>query len=384
MIRTIHLSHETVWSAVRGEPIGFLDGGMASVEDLGTEPLAVRVGSYIVRPGIEGAQREEFGFEQQVVTELFADEESDDVLYAEYADNTSRLRDAARMTVERAAAVKLSRRRKDLAYLFLHGPLVDPVAPYWGPLGVPPFRQGALAGMEVELSELKSLVGTRAEGQLCHLIAVQRYLVHQLFLAGFPVVGVIERASPSRAVTEQFLVTLETTGSLEPVEAQAMRKTIRDFRISDALLFGALLEEGQYLSPVAVNKNDVAKSPDVWKSVIGAIERPFTSYVKPTEEALPFRVETTLSTGDPRNEQLFSLVIHMSRLLPRYAFPVGLDIVDKHAKIPAWMSRQIRKELVAGLLRRAIESGDQRQIQLVRRRLLMTPRDMWFRPGTDL
>jgi hypothetical protein len=163
-----------------------------------------------------------------------------------------------------------------------------------------------------------------------------------------------------------------------------MRRTVRDFRISDALLFGAILEEGQYLAPIAVNKNDVAKSPDEWKAVIGAIEKPLTSYVKATEEALPFRVETTLSRSDERMGHLFSLVVHMSRLLPRYSFPVGLDIVDKHAKIPAWMSRQIRKELVAGLLRQAVESGDQRQIRLVRRRLLMTPRDMWFRPGTDL
>src|SRR5262249_51222403 len=62
MIRTIPVSHEPIWSAVRGKPIGFLDGGMAAVEDLGTEPLAVRVGSYIVRPGVEGSEREEFGF----------------------------------------------------------------------------------------------------------------------------------------------------------------------------------------------------------------------------------------------------------------------------------------------------------------------------------
>jgi len=33
--------------------------------------------------GVEGTRREEFGFEQQMVTELFSDEESDDVLYAE-------------------------------------------------------------------------------------------------------------------------------------------------------------------------------------------------------------------------------------------------------------------------------------------------------------
>ena len=43
----LQLSHGAVWSAVRGQPIGFLDGGMASLEDLGTEPLAVRVGSYM-------------------------------------------------------------------------------------------------------------------------------------------------------------------------------------------------------------------------------------------------------------------------------------------------------------------------------------------------
>jgi hypothetical protein len=74
------------------------------------------------------------------------------------------------------------------------------------------------------------------------------------------------------------------------------------------------------------------------------------------------------------------LIVHMSRLLPRYSFPVGLDIVDKHAKVPEWMSRQLGVMLSAQLMRKAMDTGNPSAIRLVRRVLSTNPRDWLFRP----
>jgi hypothetical protein len=77
---------------------------------------------------------------------------------------------------------------------------------------------------------------------------------------------------------------------------------------------------------------------------------------------------------------LLSLVYHTSRLLPDYAFPVGLDIADKYAKIPDWLSKGISDKLATATLSKALQTGDQRTIMLVKKFLSQNPRDFFFRP----
>ena len=36
-----------------------------------------------------------------------------------------------------------------------------------------------------------------------------------------------------------------------------------------------------------------------------------------------------------------------ANLLPNYAFPIGLDIVDKYAAIPGWMTKAYRQLILA-------------------------------------
>ena len=38
-------------------------------------------------------------------------------------------------------------------------------------------------------------------------------------------------------------------------------------------------------------------------------------------------------------EKDFEYILSCSKLLPSYGYPVGLDIVDKSAKIPSWLGR---------------------------------------------
>ena len=73
--------------------------------------------------------------------------------------------------------------------------------------------------------------------------------------------------------------------------------------------------------------------------------------------------------------------MHSALLLPQYAFPVGLDIVDKFARIPDWMSRPINTHTAVQALKRALDSGDKRLFDALRRMLCGSQREWLLRPG---
>jgi hypothetical protein len=65
------------------------------------------------------------------------------------------------------------------------------------------------------------------------------------------------------------------------------------------------------------------------------------------ENALALRVEFPLNIGQQDDVQLVMAKVHQyARLLPNYAFPVGLDVVDKFAKVPKWMVDAYRKYIM--------------------------------------
>lgn len=105
-----------------------------------------------------------------------------------------------------------------------------------------------------------------------------------------------------------------------------------------------------------------------------------STYVKPSDASQPFRVEAFEDVRD--FETIVALVVHTSRLLPSYGFPVGLDIVDRYAKVPAWMSKGVRSRHSIELLRTALASGDPRALTFAKRMLASKGRDWLFRPTT--
>jgi len=74
------------------------------------------------------------------------------------------------------------------------------------------------------------------------------------------------------------------------------------------------------------------------------------------------------------------MIMHTSRLLPRYGFPVGLDIADKFAKVPAWMSKGIQNQHAVILLKHALKTGNQKTIEYAKKMLVARGRDWLFRP----
>ena len=51
-----------------------------------------------------------------------------------------------------------------------------------------------------------------------------------------------------------------------------------------------------------------------------------------------------------------------SKLLPNYGFPAGLDVVDKAAKIPAWLGRAAKSYYSKYYLDLAIESKNTKNV----------------------
>ena len=68
------------------------------------------------------------------------------------------------------------------------------------------------------------------------------------------------------------------------------------------------------------------------------------------------------------------------RLLKNYSFPVGLDIVDKLAKTPGWMRKNVRTNAIMVTMRKAMESGDKRAIALARKIAVSSDRSFFNRP----
>lgn len=376
-ILSVNVDQGKLWRSVKGHRIGFIDGGVASVESLGSEPLAIRIGCYTVIPGERGPDRETFDFAPQLVDELFSPEDSDDGIFEEFDENTSKLRDIARITLEAAGAFRAVREHPDLKFLFLHGPLVNPVAPY---ADMPVFRELALSRMGISSADVLSSIPSlpRLPAAERHFIAVYRYLLDKIWTSGIPVVGVIERSGSSTALAHEILLREESKGAVRSQTTEALR-IMKDYRITDSLLFSLLLKEGEYLRPIQINKNARRKAPEEWKAVIEHYPQPWSTYVRPTNESMPFRVEMNV---DNVNDQavVVSLVVHMARLLPQYAFPVGLHIVDKFAKVPAWMSRQISRQQAAQLIHKAMSTRDPAIIAATKLFLIGNKRDWLLRP----
>jgi hypothetical protein len=105
-------------------------------------------------------------------------------------------------------------------------------------------------------------------------------------------------------------------------------------------------------------------------------------YVHVSETTEPLRVEVFEELGAEQLVEAVRRTYLYARLLPGYGFPVGLDIVDKYAHVPAWLtdaySKLIRYHLGVSLQQGEISDADMRRILV--QAIYMTHRDWLFRP----
>lgn len=366
-------SPSSFWPAQRGKAYAFVDGGVASIDLPSAAPIGIRVGSYVVRPGERDLEkRERFTVELSLIDDLFSPSGQ---TYDDAFDDLPKLRDAARIISELAVGLSLSRNTggDGIDAVLLHGPLVNPVSPY-GLAKFPSFGASAAATL-IGDSDWK---GSSHDRQF---VALYLEVLKRTQASGTPVIGVVERSVGQFPVLlHRVLESLVQAGTLPKIKMDRLLTQLQSYGFNDSSLLDVVLAEGEYIRPIPICRQGPRnKWPNDWADEIDTYPKSLTTYLKPSPSVLPVRVEAF--EGNSKMTDLIELVLHTSRLLPSYGFPVGLDIVDRFAKVPAWMTRSIKGQHQVVLLRRAIESGDLRAIEFAKRVLSAKRRDWFFRPS---
>ncbi|RDD82031.1 hypothetical protein DVJ77_09625 [Dyella tabacisoli] len=370
-LRKVAYDPQRYWPGVRGKTFAFVDGGVANIDLPSAAPIGIRVGSYVVRPGDESEHRERFNIELSLVDDLYS---ASGALYDDDFLDIAKLRDAARIISELAAAYRIARDAKaeGVDAIVLHGPLINPVSPY-ALDDFPSFGEGASRTFLCN----EEWAGPEDERQFASLYLL---LLESLRDTGVPVVGAVERSIGRDPVfIRRLLQTLVDRKDLKEKDAQSVESKLRTYGLNDSSLLDVVLGEGEYVTPTPVNRQGPEnKWPEIWKWKIRGYPSALTTYIKPSDLVLPFRVETFENAAN--FDEVLSLILHTSRLLPSYGFPVGLDVVDRFAKVPAWLSNRVKGQHQVVLLRRAIETGDPRTVAFAKRVLAAKGRDWLFRP----
>lgn len=390
----IEKNHAALWKRVGGCRMGFVDGGMANLAMLGSAPVAVRVGGYIVTPGDRSEGREQFITLKKLISELYA--AVDGSVYDGSFPDVGALRDAARISIEAAGAVRIIRDMPEIGYVFMHGALVNPVSRYTDLMQdgrvrypFPDFSSSALAEMLAPAEAQRS-------GREANFISVYLRQLELLQSSDAVVCGVVERESHTSSVIREILNGLDDQVitpllPIPPAEWKEWFRATIDPRddddghgqhITDPLLFRCVLEPGEALLPVRINRNDMRRAPHAWQDKIVNYPAPLVSFIQPTEWCAPVRLELFEKDRD-RFMETSEIVLHSALLLPRYAFPVGLDIVDKYARIPDWMNRPINTNTAVQALKSALDHGDTRLFDALRRMMCGSQREWLLRPGVN-
>ena len=167
---------------------------------------------------------------------------------------------------------------------------------------------------------------------------------------------------------------------------------------TDSLLMGMLLQPGQHSEPWEMkSKYDGLRNADVslpGESGAGTVKfaplgpgqfgfpRVSGFYMHISETTEPIRVEVFNDLSPQQVDAAGRRTYMYARLLPGYGFPVGLDIADKHAHVPEWLTdaygKLIRHHLGVSLQRGEISDAEMRDILV--QAIYMTHRDWLFRP----
>lgn len=369
LIESIDYRPQSYWPAQRGKTYAFVDGGVANIELPSAAPIGIRVGSYVVRPGDESDEREKFRIELSLVDDLFSDE---GLTFDADFEDVAKLRDTARIVSETAAAFRLAKEGPAPDAILMQGPLVNPAAPY----GLADFPSFSLEAARTFFAD-DAWTGDAKQRQF---VALYLKLLEKLRATGTPVVGAVERSIGKEPVVLTGIINdLQSRKLLPREDAERVLGSVKTYGLNDATVLDIVLYEGEYIKPMAINRQGSEnKWPEVWKQWIRDYPNPLTTYLKPSELTMPFRVEAFDNVKGIG--EILALILHTSRLLPSYGFPVGLDIVDKFAKVPAWMSRSVRGQYQVVLLQKALASGDPAAISFAKRVLASKGRDWLFRP----
>jgi len=412
------------WSDLQGEVVTFIDGGVGQVEISSQVPLLLRVGSYRVRTGERRlSEREHFGYYPIILGDLQGgSKERKDFI------------DIVRITAELLGGLSALMRTPDLRMLMFHGPLVYLVGNYAGhtpftesdvDLFLRQYAPDSRFGLRLKdefLQEAKldvypkmterpdDWVRQRLFEPLAWMAFLYRRLVREA-AARKPAVlvtGVAER-SDSAEFCERLLLDRVFRGLRHKdnedyfnkiygrTDLVSPKSLLKKLGYTDALLLAMLLEPGQITEPWEMNKYRGLREgfmalpgeSDSSRVDFGALRpgpfgfpRVHGCYLHVLETTEPIRIETFAELGDDQALQCAARAYRYARLLPGYGFPVGLDVADKYAHVPQWMTTAYGKliRLHLGISLQKGEVNDREMRNILVQALYMTNRDWLYRP----
>lgn len=429
-IMQVYAANDLTWQDAQGEVVTFIDGGVGQVQISSQVPILLRVGSYCVRTGEHRiTEREQFGYYPVILGDLEGgSKERKDFI------------DIVRITAELLGGLSALIRTLDMRVLMFHGPLVYLVGSY---AGHTPFtehdidlflssysadpKQGR-ALKEQFLAEARIYTYPRmlpdrademAQRRVFEPLAWMAFLYRQLISVAssrYPrpiIAGVVERGE-LREFSEQILLQrvfdgLRSKGKADYFNRMYGRTDLTSpaalldkLGYTDALLLAMLLRSGERTEAWKINKygglhrglmalpGESWKIGTDWSALIpqgssNGSTFPVVSgcYLHVSETTEPIRIEVFPDLGEEQLAEAAHRAYLYARLLPGYGFPVGLDIADKYAKVPAWLtdaySKLIKYHLGISLQRGEVSDAEMRRILV--QTIYMTHRDWLFRPN---
>jgi hypothetical protein len=386
LIGEVSLPANEFWKSQRGKTLSFIDGGVSSVNLRVSHLVGIRAGSYTVNLGesLESKEREHFDIVGCMVDDLFNSE-----LHDGDFEDTSTLTDATRMLVEVLAAETIASSQHHPDATFLHGPLINPIAPYGrqGTSTTPGFPFYSQKGRD-ELRQISKLLDFPIDKdglEFGHFMRAYSETLQRMAKSGKLIVGVVERpAKKSKTVSLPLLEFLARSNCITSNDSAKLKRNIEFLAkhgMGDAAIFSIVLAPGEYLLPFVVNRQGYQGDwPKNWEKEIRQIPNPAVAFLRPSPDSEVVRLECFENATYENKNYLCELTTYMSQLLPKYCFPVGLDIVDKDAKVPNWLTKGIESQYGVAMLREALSTNNIENIHYAKRILLANGRDWLFRP----
>ena len=421
----VHGVAETDWASLRDEVVTFIDGGLGSVQISSQVPILLRVGSYTVKTGERRlTEREQFRYYPVILGDLEGG-----------SKGRRDFPDIVRITAELLGGLSALERTPDLRVLMFHGPLVYLMGAY---AGHTPFTEGDIdlflnhyapnsnlaedikddfldqAKLDIYPAMTESS-DKWVERRLFEPLAWIAYLYRRIIMVArerdpIPViVGVAERGR-TRDFSESVLLERVFRGLRQKdnisyfnrmygrTDLTSAKSLLDRLGYTDSILMGMLLKPGQYseswemkskytglrqgnVSLPGESDEFVVKFSPLRPSNIG-FPRVSGFYVHISETTEPIRVEIFKDLLPSQVDDAAYRTYMYARLLPGYGFPVGLDIVDKYAHVPNWLTDAYGK-LIRHHLGIALQTGsvsDEQMRRILVEAIYMTHRDWLFRP----
>lgn len=364
-----------ILEGLRGERVGSQDGGQGTGLLGTTIPFILRTVVFSVKLGDRSASREDFTPSYFMANELSAG-----------AMGAGKELLAAILEIFELKSALQTVQQKDLDILLLHGPLTRSFSVFLGDnYYISESDMEVVIGKDLTeaFKAWKSSLPGPAQKDLDRfssfglIVFLLQMLIDVAEKKGTLICGVVERTT-STEVTQQILYQNVTeiysknedwfkkvTGSqLKAPHDEYIKNFLDRLGYTDSLILGSLLKKGERTEWREGRANRY--QPDNRKNFglpVGFITGQrhlsdlvpvtFYSYIRTSNFNAPFRIEIPQWLDESRREKLIQSVYAFSQFLPHYAFPVNLDIVDKLAKVPNWITNafvgMITKEIYDGV-----------------------------------